>query len=219
MYAVMGEDKNGRFTRYQGGYLMRLLSIGGTAAEPGVAVGTLRRWHWQGLLMPSCQTIGGHRRYQHDAVRTVAGAEPASTGKTICYARVSSHDQAEQLKTQALRLEKHCVESGFDGIEVISDPGSGLNYRKKGLQRLLQEILRGCVARLVLVTKDRLLRSGSELPFRICEFFRVEIIVLDAVPDASREPQLTEDLVEILTVFSSRLYGSRSRKNLRALAV
>lgn len=83
----------------------------------------------------------------------------------------------------------------------------------------MQEILRGRVARLVLVTKDRLLRFGSELLFRICEFFRVEVGVLDATPDASREQQLTEDLVEILTVFSSRLYGSRRRKNLRALAV
>ncbi|HKR40419.1 MAG TPA: hypothetical protein VJU59_12195 [Paraburkholderia sp.] len=86
------------------------------------------------------------------------------------------------------------------------------------MQRLLQEILRGRVARLVLVTKDRLLRFGGELLFRVCEFFQVEVIVLDAVPDASREHQLTEDLVEILTVFSSRLYGVRSRKNLRALA-
>ncbi|BEU25659.1 IS607 family transposase [Paraburkholderia caribensis] len=198
---------------------MRLLSIGETAAELGVAVGTLRRWHRLRLLMPACRTIGGHRRYKHDAVRTVAGGEPASTGKTICYARVSSRDQAEQLKTQASRLLKDRVEAGIADIEVISDLGSGLNYRKKGLQRLLQEILRGRVARLVLVTKDRLLRFGSELLFRICEFFRVEIIVLDAVADASRKQQLAEDLVEILTVFSSRLYGSRSRKNLRALAV
>ena len=197
---------------------MRLLSIGETAAQPGVAVGTLRRWHRQGLLLPSCRTMGGHRRYQHDTVRAASGAAPAAAGKTVCYARVSSHDQAEQLKTLASRLQKHCVEAGFADIEVISDLGSGLNYRKKGLQRLLQEILRGRVARLVLVTKDRLLRFGSELLFRICEFFRVEVVVPDATPDASREQQLTEDLVEILTVFSSRLYGSRSRKNLRALA-
>nr|WP_158660422.1 recombinase family protein [Paraburkholderia terrae] len=107
----------------------------------------------------------------------------------------------------------------FDEIEIISDLGSGLNYRKKGLQRLLQEILRGRVARLMLVTKDRLLRFGSDLLFRICELFRVEVVVLDAMPDASHEQQLKEDLVEILTVFSSRLYGSRSRKNLRTLAV
>ncbi|BCG02619.1 hypothetical protein PPGU19_071870 (plasmid) [Paraburkholderia sp. PGU19] len=83
---------------------------------------------------------------------------------------------------------------------------------------MLLEILRGRVARLVLVTKDRLLRFGSGLLFRICEFFGVEVVILDTAPDASREQQLTEDLVEILTVFSSRLYRSRSRKNLRALA-
>ncbi|TXC81119.1 IS607 family transposase [Paraburkholderia azotifigens] len=197
---------------------MRLLSIGETAAELGVAASTLRRWLRQGLLTPSCQTIGGHRRYQHDTVQTLAGTGPAATGKTVCYARVSSHDQAEQLKTQSARLERHCADAGIANIEVIADLGSGLNYRKKGLQRLLGDILRGRVARLVLVTKDRLLRFGSELLFRICEFFHVEVVVLDTVTDVSREQQLTEDLVEILTVFSSRLYGSRSRKNLRALA-
>ncbi|WP_425273131.1 IS607 family transposase [Paraburkholderia steynii] len=111
------------------------------AAELGIAVGTLRRWHRQGLLMSACRTIGGHRCDQRDAVRTGTGAEPASTGKTICYVRVCSHDQAEQRKTQALRLEKHCVESGFDGLEVISDLGTRLNYRTRGLQRLLHQIL------------------------------------------------------------------------------
>jgi len=105
---------------------MRLLSIGETAAQLGVAVGTLRRWHRQGLLLPTCRTVGGHRRYQHDAVQNVAGGEPAATGKTICYARVSSHDQAEQLKTQASRLLKHCIEAGFADIVAHF-----------GLQRLL----------------------------------------------------------------------------------
>lgn len=188
---------------------MRLLSIGETAAELGVAVGTLRRWHRQGLLLPFGRTVGGHRRYQRDTVRTALAAEPVAAGKTVCYARVSSHDQAEQLKTQAARLERYCTDAGITNVEVVADLGSGLNYRKKGLQRLLGDILRGRVARLVLVTKDRLPRFGSELLFRVCEFFHVEVVVLDAVP---------EDLVEILTVFSSRLYGSRSRKNLRALA-
>ena len=58
----------------------------------------------------------------------------------------------------------------------------------------------------------------AELLFQICRVFGVEVVVLDATADVSRERQLTEDLVEILTVFSSRLYGSRSRKNFRALA-
>ncbi|MGF6757355.1 IS607 family transposase [Paraburkholderia sp. GAS42] len=198
---------------------MRLLLIGEAAAELGIAVGTLRRWHRQDLLTLIGRTPGGHRRYLRDTERATPGAEPTAAGKTVCYARVSSHDQAEQLKTQAARLEHHCIDPGFADIEIITDLDSGLNYRKKGLQRLLSDILRGRVTRLVLGTKDQLLRFGSELLLRICELFYVEVVVLDAIPDVDREQQLTEDLVEILTVFSSRMCGLRSRTNLWALAV
>ena len=71
-----------------------------------------------------------------------------------------SHDQAARLKAQAARLERYCADAGTTDIEVVTDLG-GLNYRKKGLQRLLGDIVRGSVARLVLVMKDRLLRFGS----------------------------------------------------------
>ena len=196
-----------------------LLSIGEAAAALGVAVATLRRWHRQGRLLPALRTLGGHRRYVSEAMRGASGTPRPADGKTICYARVSSHDQREQLQTQAARLERHCHAAGFAHIEVVTDLGSGLNYRKKGLQRILLDLLRGRVGRLVIVTKeDRLLRFGSELLFQICQFFGVDVVVLDATAGISREQQLTEDLVEILTVVSSRLYGSRSRKSLKALA-
>ncbi|MFM0347816.1 helix-turn-helix domain-containing protein [Paraburkholderia sp. RL17-347-BIC-D] len=55
---------------------MRLLSIGEAAAELGVAVGALRRWHRQGLLMPFGRTADGHRRYQRDTVRATRGGKP-----------------------------------------------------------------------------------------------------------------------------------------------
>ena len=131
---------------------------------------------------------------------------------------MSSHDQKEHLNTQAERLRQYCQAQNWTNTEVITDLGSGLNYQKRGLLKLISLILSGTVARLVLITKDRLLRFGSELIFRICESLGVKVIVLDADPDIPKEQQLTEDLVEILTVFASRFYGSRSRKNLRALA-
>jgi putative resolvase len=105
----------------------------------------------------------------------------------VCYARVSSHDQAEQLKTQAARFEKLCRDAGFTDAEVVNELGTSLNYHKKGLQRLLQDVLDGRVVRLVLVTKGWLLRFGSELLFGICEFFHVEVVVLDAAPSVIRE--------------------------------
>jgi predicted site-specific integrase-resolvase len=69
----------------------------------------------------------------------------------------------------------------------------------------------------VIVTKDRLLRLRSELLFSICQYFEVVVVILDATADIPREQQLTEDLIEILTVFSSRLYGARGRKNIKAV--
>ncbi len=45
-----------------------------------------------------------------------------------------------------------------------------------------------------------------------------EAVVLDAMAVVPREQEQTEDLVEILTVFSSRLYGPRTTGNLQAVA-
>jgi putative resolvase len=84
-----------------------------------------------------------------------------------CYARVSSHDQKNDLTRQASMLEAFCAAKGWRH-EVITDLGSGLNYRKKGLNRFLELILHKRIRRLVLTHKDRLLRFGAELIFALC---------------------------------------------------
>ena len=118
---------------------------------------------------------------------------------TVCYARVSSHDQKADLERQAQRLRRWCAAEGLGDVEVISDLGSGLNYRKKGLRRLLRMIALGQLGRLVVIHKDRLLRFGSELLFELCR-------------------QLSADVIELMTVFSARLYGSRSHRNRQSSA-
>jgi putative resolvase len=69
------------------------------------------------------------------------------------------------------------------------------------------------VNRLVITHKDRLLRFGSELIFSLCEHFGVEVIIINRTEDSSFEEDLAKDVLEIITVFSARLYGSRSPKN------
>jgi predicted site-specific integrase-resolvase len=88
-----------------------------------------------------------------------------------------------------------------------------MNYQKKGLKRLLKAIVDDKVGRLVLTHKDRLLRFGAELVFAICEIKSVQVIILNQGEDTTFEEDLAKDVLEIITVFSARLYGSRSRKN------
>jgi predicted site-specific integrase-resolvase len=100
---------------------------------------------------------------------------------------------------------------------VIADLGSGMNYNKKGLKRLLNEIIEGRVGRLVITHKDRLLRFGAELVFAICEAKDVEVLIINKGVDTTFEEDLAKDVLEIITVFSARLYGSRSRQNQKLL--
>jgi predicted site-specific integrase-resolvase len=120
------------------------------------------------------------------------------------------------LERQKQVLGLYCAHQGWT-FEVISDLGSGMNYHKKGLKRLLGAILDNQVGRLVLTHRDRLLRFGAELVFAICEAKNVEVVILNQGEDTSFEEDLAKDVLEIITVFSARLYGSRSRKNQKLL--
>ena len=113
-------------------------------------------------------------------------------------------------------LESFCAAQGWT-YEILTDVGSGLNYRKRGLRQLINRISSGEVGRLVLSHKDRLLRFGSELVFSLCEHFSVEVIIINASEDSTFEEDLANDVIEIVTVFSARLYGSRSHKNKRVM--
>ncbi len=80
-----------------------------------------------------------------------------------------------------------------------------MNYKKKGLQKLLEMILNGKIKRLVLTAKDRLLRFGSELVFTLCEIQGIEIVIIHQGEQPSFEEELASDILEIRTVFSARL--------------
>ncbi len=142
----------------------------------------------------------------------LVGNQKIENNLTVAYARVSSHDQKEDLKRQADALSIYCTKQGWN-FQVIQDLGSGMNYQKKGLKTLLNMILEGKMSRLVLTHKDRLLRFGAELIFALCEAKQIEVVLVNKGDEISFEEELAQDVLEIITVFSARLYGSRSKKN------
>ena len=88
-----------------------------------------------------------------------------------------------------------------------------MNYHKRGLKNLLERIMNEQIGRLVLTHKDRLLRFGAELIFSLCAAKKIEVVIINQGDEPSFEEELAKDVLEIITVFSARLYGSRSRKN------
>lgn len=162
----------------------------------GITNESLRKWNQEGKIK-SITTEGGHRRYIYQNMEK-------SEGKYIIYARVSSRKQANDLQRQI-----DFIKEKFPNYEIISDIGSGINFKRKGLISLLEQLFAGNVKEVVVAYKDRLCRFGFEL----FEFmFQKHGAILTVLEDSSsKEPikEFAEDVLSIITVFTARFYGKR----------
>lgn len=189
----------------------------------GVSRATLDRWHGSGVFTADVVTPGGERRWSRSRILAMRGIEQGAEGsrRTICYARVSTSEQKADLQRQEELLSQFCAANGWSH-EIISDTGSGMNYDKRGLRKLISLLMQNQVERLVLTHKDRLLRFGAEIIFAICAEQESEVTIINKTTGSetgdSFEMELAADVLEIVTVFSARMYGARSRKNRKLMA-
>lgn len=192
---------------------MKILSISEASLFLGISKTTLRRWDLSGYLKPKYRTKGNHRKYDiSDLKHLINESDDKKEKYNILYSRVSSVGQKQDLIYQKEILKQYSEENNINNIKEISDLGSGINFHKKGLKELIKLILNSEIETIYLTHKDRLLRFGTELIISICEEFNTKIKFLDE-KEESFEEKLSKDVIEILTVFSSRLYGKRSHKN------
>lgn len=197
-------------------------SISTAALIVGVSISTLRRWEKENKFLPCFRTVGGHRRYSIPRLKeTFLKEEKVAIDITgthaLSYARVSSSDQRSDLATQVKKLELYC-QKNFTSYDIVTDLGSGLNYKKPGLKKVLKAILRQEISHLVLNHKDRLLRFGPKIIFDLCAFFGVNVIILEQKAAQSFDEKLAADVLELITVFSGRLYGRRSHLSRQRVA-
>jgi len=189
-----------------------MLTISESAALIGVTPATLRRWDKKGLLIPK-RTLGKHRRYSWeqladflpDSVEIEKNNQESQIKSTYIYARVSSAKQKKDgnLDRQVKRLEKFASENIEDNlpVKVIKEYGSGLNPMRKGLWRLLKQIERGKVARVLIAYKDCLTRFGFPFLEYVCGIYDVPIIEVERGMNTSLEEQLMTDLMAVREPF------------------
>jgi predicted site-specific integrase-resolvase len=124
---------------------------------------------------------------------------------------VSTRNQKDDLQRQVEYVGSLYPE----GTEIITDIGSGLNFKREGLKTILERAIAGDIKELVVAHKDRLCRFGFELlEFIISKYSNGTIMVLDD-KTSSTETEFANDILQILTVFSARLNGRRKYKKKR----
>lgn len=156
---------------------------------------TLRRWEKAGKIL--CKTTaGGHRRY---AIKS-----KKDTAVKFIYARVSSSKQQKDLESQIKFLKEK-----YPRHTVIKDIGSGLNFKRPGLNKILDTLFKGNLGEVVVASKDRLTRFGFDLFENIFWRFNAQIRVVNNDQQYTPQEELAEDLLSIVTVFTAKHHGRR----------
>jgi putative resolvase len=176
------------------------------AAETlGLHPNTLRRLADQGKI-EYIRTPGGQRIYNVNSFISNRVSLDEFNKVSVCYCRVSSAKQSDDLAKQIEYLR-----TTYPEHEVISDVASSLNYKRKGLQRILELASAGELKEVVVAHKDRLGRFGFELIQQFIELNGGRLVVLNNRA-VSKETELAEDLIRIITFYTARYYGSRKYK-------
>ncbi|NEO42975.1 MAG: IS607 family transposase [Moorea sp. SIO4A3] len=167
----------------------------------GLSKTTLRKYADNGTI--KCEkTPGGTRFFDTESLLSL-GRRQHSDPATICYCRVSSSKQFDDLSKQVAYMH-----SLFPEAEIIKDIGSGLNYKRKGLKAILERLMCGDQLTIVVACRDRLTRFGFELFEYLVSINGGKILVLDQL-ETCPEEELTADLLSIIHVFSCRVHGLR----------
>lgn len=187
-----------------------MYSIGKFAKEIGVNVQTLRNWHNSGELVPAKITQGGTRYYSEQQLKDYLNNGEMIKKEVVIYSRVSNAGQKDDLQNQIAFLKQYCNAKGYITTEY-TDIGSGLNFKRKNWNILIEKVQKNEVSKIVIAHKDRFIRFGYDWFEKFCLKFGCEIEVVNN-EQLSPQQELVQDLISIIHVFSCRIYGLRKYK-------
>ncbi len=191
----------------------KYLPIREASASTGMGQAFLRKAFKEGLL-EGYTTPAGQRRFCKDSLRKFCErsvqAQKQSEKINFIYARVSSKKQYDDLARQVTYLQEWTANSGIK-YDVIEDIGSGINFKRKGLQTILDKCIKGVIGNVTVAHSDRLSRFAFDLIECIVQKAGGTITVIDDDHgNKTSEQELAEDLLSIVHIYSCRQMGKRS---------
>lgn len=176
------------------------------AEREGFHPQTVWRWCREGTMPVPFERTATGAIIVHDP-KYEATPTASNAGRTVCYARVSSSDQKNDLQRQADRLKAFAVNLGVKDAQVVTEIGSGVNDNRRALNQLLKD---PTVTTIIVEHRDRLARMNVGLIESALEASGRRLIVVD---DTELDDDLARDVTEVLTSFCAHLYGRRAAKH------
>ena len=125
--------------------------------------------------------------------------------KKICYCRVSSRKQNNDLERQI-----NLMQLNYPNYEIISDIGSGLNFKRKGLEKIIDMAIKGEIEEVVITYKDRLARFGYDLIEMILnKYSKATITIINQDKYQTKDEELVKDIISIMNVYVAKINGMR----------
>lgn len=187
------------------------ISIGEASKLSGLNVQTLRKM--VGLSqIKSYRTPSGQRRIDQQDLQKMCNnfvydeTKLKGERQNFLYSRVSTKKQLDDLSRQAEYLRQ----PGYESYILIKDIGSGINFKRKGIQTILDACIQGNIGEVVVAHRDRLCRFAFDLIQAFIEKAGGKITVLDNEEGMSENKELADDLMAIIHIFNCRQMGRRS---------
>ena len=180
------------------------------AKRLNVTVQTLQNWDKKGTLKAH-RTPTNRRFYTEDQYTKFVGQTTDDDRLNVAYARVSTYNQKDDLQDQLAFIRQYANAKGVILDQEITDIGSGLNYKRKKWNQLLNMVMENKINQIFITYQDRFVRFGFDWFENLCKQHGTKIIVIKN-PSICPDLELVNVLISIIHVFSFRLYDLRKYK-------
>lgn len=174
-------------------------------------VKTLQKWDREGVLK-AYRTPTNRRYYtyaQYLEYTGMSSKEDNNVRENVIYARVSSQSQKPELLNQIEYLKNYSINNGITIDNIYTDIGSGLNYKRKNWMRLIDDCFQGKIKNIYVSYPDRFVRFGFDWITNILKVYTNTNVIVIENKLLTPEEEVVQDLITIIHVFSSRVYGLR----------
>lgn len=182
----------------------KYIKAGEAAKQTGLSKQTLRKYALDGKI-DFIVTPGNHRLFNISSL--IKNEQNNNNDKKICYCRVSTHGQKDDLQRQIAYMSEK-----YPNHEIITDIGSGINFNRPGLKKIMDYAIKGELKTLVTAYKDRLCRIGYDLIEYILITYSQTEIILDKEKEETLNEEIANDILQIITVYSAKINGMRKYK-------